>query len=233
MSQPPQSLPPYPSEPPHPPSIQYATAIYARPGLLSSVGICSIIVGGLSALMSLSGIFSGIAYVVMSHAPMNLPIPARAPATQATTAPAAGAVQMATFSFHVDLGASVTTIVEAVLSLCAAVLLIVAGSLMLRDSPMSWRLHRLYILIKLPLIAVAAVAMWWTYTSLFNGMMNMGGNQVGPQISRSVTNMMAVFEAGIMTAIALIYPIALLFILATKTSKDYLKLLQERVLPAK
>jgi hypothetical protein len=234
MTQPPFNPPnpPHPAPPQYPyQPIQYATAIYARPGLLTSLGICSIIVGGLSALGSLSGIASGIMYIVMSHMQMTIPTPATAPSTAPSTQPANAFTAHATaISFNISPAASALTIAEGVLSLGAAVLLIVAGSLLLRDSLLSWRLHRLYILIKIPVVVVGAVAMWWVYMGLLGGMMNIASAQ-GAQVPRSFTNYMAIFEAGFMAVISLIYPIALLIILAGKTSKTYRKLLEDRIAP--
>jgi hypothetical protein len=141
----------------------------------------------------------------------------------ASTAPAAAPVTVAPFRFHVARGASVLTISEAGLSLCLAILLIFAGSLTLRDSPTAWRLHRLYLVVKFPLIIVAAFATWWTYTTLMSGFnLQVAGAPGAVQMS-GFTNMMALLQAMIWAAVSMIYPIALLIVLSTRTSKDHLK----------
>jgi hypothetical protein len=223
MSQPPP-IPPNPYPP-----LPYATAIYVRPGLLTALGICSIVVGGLSALGSFSSVASGIAYLVMAHVSMGIPLPAAAPSTQPTTAPA---VRVTPFQMHINPAASALTITEGVLSLGAAIVLIIAGSMMLRDNPTSWRMHRIYVLIKFPLIVVGAFAMWWVYTDLFKGMMTMTTAQGAP-IPGAFMNAMAAFEAVFMAVISLIYPVTLLIVLKSRTSQSYLKLLKERIAPAR
>jgi hypothetical protein len=158
----------------------------------------------------------------------RFPMPATAMTAQAgTTQPAttAPAVVMPNFNFHVDTGASVLTITEGFLSLVAAVLLIVAGSLMLRNNPLSWRLHRLYIVIKIPVICFGAVATYWIYSSMMNSMMSLAGPG-GPRPPAAFANLFALFEAAFIAVFSLIYPITLLFILGSKRSKSFYATLQ-------
>ena len=123
------------------------------------------------------------------------------------------------FQFHVARGASVLSIVDGSFSFLAAVLLIVAGSLMLRDSLVAERLHRIYVVVKLPLIVVGAFATWWTFTSLMSGMMQ-GANGAS---TASFTRTMGLVEAIFWAGISLIYPVALLIVLSTRTAKGWLR----------
>src|SRR5580658_293120 len=158
------SMPP-PGFGPPPGPLSYAAPLPVRPGTVTAMGVASIVVGGLSALASLYGVVTGIVYLFMSsfQFPMPMPVPATMPATApaVTLAPAA-------FRFQVSHGASALTIVESTLSVCAAALLIVAGAMILRDSPRADRLHRIYIAIKIPLIIAGGFATWWIYIGLMS-----------------------------------------------------------------
>src|SRR5580658_6991041 len=76
--------PPIYGSPPGP--LEYAAPIPMRPGILTAVGVLSIIFGAISALVSGGGVLSGIIYLAMSNIHIPMPIPATMPAT----APAAG-----------------------------------------------------------------------------------------------------------------------------------------------
>ncbi len=246
-----------------PQPIAYATPVARRPGIMTAVGIISIVVGSLSALASIYGVLAGLMYILMAQ--MSFPLPPSPAATTApastvtpfvttiaptmppattpvgpsnysvstsssswsTTSPGAGAVTVTTstaaaptFSMKVDTGASVLVIAESILSIGVAVLLIIAGSLLLRDSAKSLRLHRLYVLVKIPLILAAAVGTWWTFTSLMTGM-STALSPAAPPPMAGFGNMVGLFQAGFGAIIALIYPIALLIVLSTKTAKTY------------
>jgi hypothetical protein len=231
MSQPPPGYPPS-YEP-----LGYAQPIAPRPGILTAVGIISIVVGALSALASLMGIASGFMYIAMANIQVGMPMPTTMPggtAVTATTGPSGSTVtyvysssaggkpvtapQVPMFRFNVARGASVLTITESGLSVCAAVLLIVAGSLMLRDSRRADRLHRIYVAVKIPLIAAAATATWWVYAGMMSGMFVTSG---GPGAQASFANSMATVQALVWAGISLVYPVALLIVLSTKTSRGY------------
>jgi hypothetical protein len=217
-----------------------------RPGILTAVGVISIVVGSLSALMSVSGIFSAVVFLTMSHmtfpagpvvvnpATTNPAGPGPALVTTTTTQPNGVSTTVLTyhstaystvspFPFHISPGASILTITEDALSVCVAVLLIVAGSLALRDSLRAPSLHRLYVLFKIPLIVVAAFATWWTYTGMFSSLGTMAANNgPGPNpFAGSFVNVVAMVEAGIMSLFSLIYPVALLIVFSTRTVKAH------------
>jgi hypothetical protein len=103
-----------------------------------------------------------------------------------------------------------------------AVFLIIAGSLMLRDSPTAWRMHRIYVMLKVPLILVAAFASWWTYTSLMSGLSSWPTAGGGAASMSGFSNMTAILQAVLGAGISMIYPVALLIVLATRTSKEHL-----------
>jgi hypothetical protein len=243
----PMSLPPNLSESSQQP-LEYAMARPKRPGILTAVGIISIVVGSLSVLASVSGVASGVIYIVMSH--VRFPVPPQ-PTTMAaitpTTAPAGSSnstfsyyyavhtsggnatsyssTSNVPFSFRIGTGPSVLMITESALSLGVAVFLIVAGSRMLRDLPGTARLHRIYVVLKVPLIAAGAVATYWTFTSMMNGL-----SMTLPRQSASpfpAWGMMAAFQAIASAAVSLIYPVALLIVLGMRSNREYFAVLQK------
>jgi hypothetical protein len=231
------SMPPYQydSRPP----LEYAgrAESYGRPGVLTAVGVISIVVGSLSVLGSIGTVASGIMYMVMS----NIQFPQPVMVQPATTMPAGGAspsnvvvgpggtvqrapppVVLPAFRFQVPRSVSLLTIAEGGLSLCVAVLLIVAGALMLRDNPVSWRLHWIWVSVKIPLIFVAAGATYLTYTSMMNAMTP----AMGPNNPQGMGGMVGLFEAFFGGIISLIYPVALMIVLSVRTSKAWLGVLR-------
>jgi hypothetical protein len=116
-------------------------------------------------------------------------------------------------------GPSILTITEAALSLCVAVFLIIAGIWMLRDSPSAGRLHRIYVALKIPLIALAAIATWWTTSALMSSITAMTARNLAVAGMSGFGNMIGVIQAVVGAGIALLYPIALLIILSSRTAK--------------
>src|SRR5689334_15956923 len=87
---------PAPPLPAVPLSYREPTRGGGRPGVLTAIGIISLIVGGLGALGGISGVFSGIAYLNMSS--MTVPMPvfsASAGASTTAAAPTGGGIFVA------------------------------------------------------------------------------------------------------------------------------------------
>jgi hypothetical protein len=239
------SLPPNIPEPPQPP-LEYAMARPQRPGILTAVGIISIVVGSLSILASVSGVVTGAMYIVMSHIRFPMPpqpttmaamSPTTAPAGSSTStfysfavATAGGSTTISSasnvpFPFRIGMGPSILMITESALSLGVAVFLIIAGSKMLRDSPGAARLHRIYVVLKVPLIAAGAVATYWTFSSMMNGLsMTLPGQNAS---SFPAWGMMAAFQAILSAGVSFIYPVALLIVLGMRSNREYFARLQK------
>jgi hypothetical protein len=220
--------------------LEYATpAPPPRPGLMTAVGIISILLGSVSVLYSLGGVGSGILYLTMPkmtfQAPMLRPagaVPGQAkltfaaPSTQATVQ---SRTVVTPFAFSIDPRASELTIIVAVLGLGLAILLIVAGSLLLRNSPTTFRLHRTYVILKIPLVVVAAYATWWTVSGMMNNMNAYAGG-AGAMSMPAFGNAMAIVQAVISAALSLVYPVALLIVLSTDTAKAYCQMISGRAM---
>jgi hypothetical protein len=154
-----------------------------RPGILTAVGIASIIVGSLSVLGSLISAASEVVYINM----------------------------------HPSTGPDVLTITASILSVGLAVVLIVAGSLTVRNSPKMRQLHLFWAICKIPLVFMSAIAFWWSespmVTSAYTGFDGIG-------------NSTAILAAAGSAVFSLIYPITLFIVFASAGTREYFRKLQ-------
>jgi hypothetical protein len=198
--------------------LAYAIGRPGRPGILTAVGILSIVLGALSILASSLGIVTGLRYLRMSKMRASmLASMARVSAPASPSMPA----KVPSLPFIIPVAPSILTITEAALSLCLAVFLIIAGIWMLRDSPAAGRLHRIYVALKIPLIALAAIATWWTTSAVMSSVRTMTTIYPATAVMPTFGNMIAVIQAAVGAVFALLYPIALLIVLSTRTAKEH------------
>lgn len=111
--------------------------------------------------------------------------------------------------------AAAASIGEAVVSLLLAILLFVAGILVLNDSRHGRKMHWIWLSLKIPLILTAAVANWYVWTSWTSGFMPPGAG--GPQ---AISGMMAAWMV-VGACVALAYPVSLIFVLRSRSVRDY------------
>jgi hypothetical protein len=299
------------------PSLAYSTpGIRSRPGLLTAIGVMSIVIAGLSGLASLMAGFQALGFYFMvagaaaraspsrPAAPsavvvVNAPLPTTSPATAPTSAPASAGTaltpaevqavvqkvqaaasnglnpaqvtalqaalqdpaqeligpgtawspvvgvdvqpgsafihlsggwiqldgkgkvlsQFSTINpmarFKIPQAAILLVGIEAVLSVLLAVLLLVAGILVFRRSPVSLRLHRIYAWTKLPLAVAGALGIGWMYGSFLSAFT--------PRPAPGQSSLSAVFWTWAIGAIALScgYPIGLLIALRSRQVRAY------------
>jgi hypothetical protein len=215
--------------------ISYMTpAARQRPGIMTAVGVISIVIGGFSALASVGGIVSAITYSMLSRmkipptytvaTPAVTPMPATVPTTTSTSTVGSvslsgGATVRPVWPFaSVNPRAFILTGVESALSFLVAVLLLFAGILMLKDSPRARPMHWLFVVLKIPLIALAAVAGWMTYTSVMN---SMNAATPGGAFPASMGSAFGIISASFSALFSLLYPVALMIVLSTRTAKDH------------
>ena len=152
-----------------------------------------------------------LAYSTVTYKVSGVPGVTRTPATTAAPAP------MPITMFKISPLASWLSISENLLSFGVAVLLGIAGIMVLRDSLRAYRLHRIYVVAKIPLVFVAAVATWLTTSGMMSGMFTTPAGPPPP----GFTNWMITMQVAMGTAMAIAYPIALIFILMTRRVKHY------------
>lgn len=220
------------SEPPSPPrpveEINYAMPHGPRrSGLLTAIGIASIVIACLSSLVNCGGIVSSAGMLAMRKI-MNAPPSARASSAPATTAAttAPSGMTIKPFSFNVPRKAAILSIVASSLSLGVAVLLLVAGILMLRDSVRAFRLHWTYVTLKIPLVIVSAVATWLTYSAMMQSMYSSMGSSAP---SLALRNWMVAVQVIVAAGISLAYPAALTIALSLSSTRSYYARLRESV----
>jgi hypothetical protein len=121
--------------------------------------------------------------------------------------------------FHISRTVSALSLGFALLNLTAAALVLVAGILLLRDSRRAISLHRYYVACKIPIALCAAVVQWFYMTQMMHSIAI-----ATPGLSGQLDLMMMISSA-MSAAIALAYPIALLFVLRTRIIKSYEQML--------
>jgi hypothetical protein len=104
---------------------------------------------------------------------------------------------------------------ETAASLALAVLLLVAGMMVLRQSPSGRRLHLIYALVKLPLAIAGGIGLVWLATGMANTFGPGGASAAGTTPREAIGWGIALAIGGA------IYPIALLIALNTRGVRDY------------
>jgi len=199
--------------------LAYAVAGPKRPGILTAVGVFSIVVGTLSILNSACSLAIGIIMVCLVSGIIwffstMISAMSKSPGPGATTV-------LTTTLFHPDV--SKLFIADGALNLAVAVYLVVAGGQLLRSSPRAWRMHRKYVAAKFPLILLSSAA-WWFYENLTNSPTTVTINtRGGLAIPIAGTGMI---QTILSEGLSLIYPIALLIFLPSQTSKSCFRQIQ-------
>jgi hypothetical protein len=117
-----------------------------------------------------------------------------------------------------DLTTTLLSGTASLLSVAAAVVLVVGGIQLLRDKLIARRLHWLFAIAKFPIVVLASIATWLSYVSI----LATAGTPM-PQMS----NWLVLLSTLMSATFALAYPIALLIILSTRTAKSYFASLEE------
>jgi hypothetical protein len=118
------------------------------------------------------------------------------------------------------VAAGVSLIAE-VAGIALSIYLLVIGILVLRDVRAGWKLHWWYIALKIPLVIVSIVASWYVWQGFRSSMnafiaANPPPGAPGPP-SIPLGGGMLIFLA----VLALAYPVALIFVLSSRTVRAY------------
>ena len=114
-------------------------------------------------------------------------------------------------SVTINRGTVLPSIVGAVLSELLAAMLIIAGILVLRDSPSGRRVHVIWAAIKIPVAIYTALVYVLMMNSMFSQM----------AFPAAMMSTMAIAGAVLQAAFALAYPITLLFVLRIRSIREY------------
>jgi len=202
-------------------TLAYMTpAANRRPGILTTIGVLSIVLACLSGLSGLSGVMSGIGFLMMSRITTTAP-PTTLYSTSivngrsvTTTAPIAAT----TFPFPFSRRMSVVTLFSAVLTLTAAIVLLIAGISVIRDSPKGARRHWIYVWVKLPIVLLSTVISAMTYKAIFG---RMAGSMPPGPLGGGLGTLMVVFSVAGSLIISLAYPVTLMIVFSTRRVRDY------------
>jgi hypothetical protein len=140
------------------------------------------------------------------------PGPVLAPRTVRGRAVATPVVMPAPVIPKVSVPVAVTTIVENGLSMLLSIFLLIAGIMVLRDSRSAARLHWIYIVLKIPLVLLSSVLGYLFWQSFIQST-----SPAGPSMPMPFYLVMAFFSA----AIALAYPLGLIFVLMSRGVRRY------------
>ena len=112
-------------------------------------------------------------------------------------------------------GTTVTLVVgEAVLSTLLSIYLLIIGILVFRQNPLGRKLHLIYAVLKFPLAITCGIGWWWFIREFFAAMSSSPTGNSGMNATRAV-----IF--GVVTGVALLYPIGLLIALNTQAVRKY------------
>jgi hypothetical protein len=119
--------------------------------------------------------------------------------------------------FQVSSLAIATMTVALLANLGLAVYLLVIGIMTLRQHPLGGRLHAIYAWMKIPAAVVGGLAVGWMVHGVFSGM----ASTMPPAAGGPPAEMIAAGYAVTLAGLGLIYPIALLIALRTRTIREY------------
>ena len=136
--------------------------------------------------------------------------------TSTTAGPTTAPMPVPIMPFKIDPGTAILSISENTLSLGVAILLLVAGILVMRDSPKARRLHWIYVFVKIPLIAIAAVATAMMTVGMMSSFTPSGAGGGG-----LFPNWIGLMQALMGAAIALTYPLGLIFVLNSRSVRQF------------
>jgi hypothetical protein len=124
-----------------------------------------------------------------------------------------------TVKFNMNKPAMVVTIITSILSCGLAIYLLVIGIMVMRDSLAGRKLHWIYVGLKIPLViasAIAAAVMWSSFGNAIAA--NAGpGAPPPPAFMGSFMAIGAIFGS----LFGLAYPVGLIFVLMSRTAKQY------------
>jgi len=214
---PPTFAPPLPVQ-----ALDYSPPRPSRPGILTAVGVISLVIGALSALFGCSSAFTSVMFQYMPQ--VTPAVPTTAPAAPTTTTAGGVTFTTTTVAGRAAIGSrprDVSTLVlgltDAILRLALAVLLIVAGILVLRDHRLGRKLHVIWAWVKIPVALLGAIVYWRTMSGMFTSMPATPGSPVNAQFMDTMMLVGGLFQA----ALACAYPVGVLIVMKTRTVRDY------------
>jgi hypothetical protein len=199
--------------------IEYETPLPPRPGVLSAVGIVSIVIATLGTVLGCSGIASMIAFGVVAAVRPPRTIPTTAPTTSVVVPMRAStsSAGVTTFSYSATSSSRINRTAFAmfygtagVCNLGLAIFLSICGILVLRGSPLGRKLHLTYAVMKIPVALAEAASYMWMMSNIFTVLPNSGS-----------MSMFVFISAAVQCAFGCAYPIALLIVMNRPAVKEY------------
>jgi hypothetical protein len=133
--------------------------------------------------------------------------------TTLPTAPGAAPKPASSFP-KINPTATLLVGIETAISFGLAAFLLVCGIQAVRSSLSAGRMHMIYALIKIPTVVFGMIAAWWMANSFMSGL---PGTPTGAGSPAATCGM----SSAVWMALGLIYPIALLITLRTRSMREY------------
>lgn len=150
------------------------------------------------------------------------------PSSQPVFATRRATTMMANPFGQVNSSAAVLTLAENAVSAALAVYLLIIGILVLRDARAGGKLHWIYVAIKLPLVIVAALAMFWLYSGVIAGFNNAMRSAAPPGSAPPSAAWSFGIYAVFVAVVSAAYPIALIVVLTSKSVRKFYSPVMER-----
>jgi hypothetical protein len=142
----------------------------------------------------------------------------------ATAVSAPAAPPPAPARVRISPGPMFGVLIQCLLSLLLAIYLLVIGILTVRGSRAGWKLHLVYALLKLPLVALGAFVWWQLQTQFLTVLSTIATNasvtRGGPRISPTSVSLLSA-HVGWIAALAAVYPVVLLVLLSSRDVREY------------
>ena len=211
--QPPSQIPPqqYPPAP-----LAYSQAQGSgRPGILTAVGIVSIVMSLLSLLFAVG---AALQAVFLQLVPSFVKTVAVA-TTMPTTGPAAGPTTNPFSNMQFDFASILLSLIDAGGRLVLSIVLFIAAIMVLKDARSGRKLHLVWAYLRIPLAIFGAFAYYRLMEQTMASMANMpGGPPAGSRTSMDFSELIGI---GYDLARSLAYPVAVIIVMNNKRVKDF------------
>ena len=211
-------IPPIPPQQYPPAPLAYSQAQGSgRPGILTALGIISIVMSLLSFLFAIGGALQAVFLQFFPTMMKTIAVATTMPTSGPATAPAVPPNPFANMQF--DFASIVLSLVDAGGRLILSILLFIAAIMVLRDSRSGRKLHIVWAWARIPLAVFGAYAYYRLMEQMMASMANMpGGPPAGTTTTTDFASLIGLlYDLGR----SLAYPIAVLIVMNNKRVKDF------------
>ncbi len=145
-----------------------------------------------------------------SYSMLNLSSSGQVTSSMTSTANTTNFATSRTSIRKISWSVSITAVAAAVASVGLAIYLLICGIMVLRQSPRGRKMHWIYVAFKIPLEIFSGLAMGWFFSEFTSNVSGGSAQSLGFSIISMVWILMGC-----------VYPIALIFVLSSRTVREY------------